>query len=70
MKKYCKHRNCWILAGGNYLWCPDCGAIRRTEQSEKINGIYPVWSKWLYPEGQDIVLKKWEKYIINGRTKE
>lgn len=59
MKQSCKHRNAWIIASGYYLWCFECGALRRMEPSKKINGIYPV-SGWCKPQKEN-PYEKWKK---------
>jgi hypothetical protein len=39
-----KHRKCWIIGGGVWLWCYECGAI--APNASKTGG-------WTYPVGPD-----------------
>lgn len=36
-----RHRNCWIIAGGYWLWCYECGAVRQNATK----------GTWTYPTG-------------------
>ncbi len=29
----CRHRDSWLIAGGNYEWCFRCGALRRCRET-------------------------------------
>lgn len=45
--KGCKHNNAWVM-NCTFLWCPDCGSIRR------LNLLHNKfeWSRWLRPIGK------------------
>ena len=65
IKKSCKHKDSWLIANGNYLWCQHCGAIRRCKDTGKGRIIY-VWSAWLKPNGYMKTLRKWQKLCKRG----
>jgi hypothetical protein len=51
MTDRCRHRNLWLIAGGSYEWCYQCGAIRTLRESG-INQLMPS-SPWCSPTGKD-----------------
>ena len=55
--KTCRHKDFWIMAGGVYCWCPDCGSIRRLHEDKW------AWKRWLKPQGQDKTITTWKKMI-------
>jgi len=52
----CKHRHAFIL-GAQYLWCPDCGAIRALVKVGTCELEYR-WKKWVYPDGPEEASKR------------
>lgn len=46
----CKHRKAWIIGQGHYLWCYECGALRKMKPSETTNSTYPI-GRWTKPTG-------------------
>lgn len=34
-KARCRHNKNWIIAGGYWLWCYECGAIRTNQLSKR-----------------------------------
>lgn len=44
MKCLSKHRKCWVIGGGGFLWCYECGAIRPNAYG-KLKWAYPVGPK-------------------------
>lgn len=57
----CRHRQSWLIAGGNYEWCYQCGAMRTCFES----GIAQVSpnSPWCTPTGPhgENPWAKWDK---------
>ena len=49
-----KHKNSWVIASGNYLWCPDCGALRSLCEG------YGTWKRWLYPDGHEKTIERYD----------
>ena len=45
----CRHRNSWLIAGGAYDWCYQCGALRTMFESG-IAQVSPT-SPWCVPTG-------------------
>lgn len=45
----CRHRRSWLISGGAYEWCYQCGALRNTRET----GIAQVTpsSPWCRPTG-------------------
>lgn len=45
----CRHNGSWIIGGGTYEWCYECGAFRSLVEA----GIaqITVTSPWCYPQG-------------------
>jgi len=52
-----RHRDFWVI--GEFLWCPDCGALRKIRLVDNLIWEF-FWKRWLYPAGQETSLKKWE----------
>ena len=46
MSKQCpnNHRGMWLIAGGNWCWCYECGAVRTNPPQYKRQ-------PWYYPTG-------------------
>ena len=57
-KRHRHEATSWLIANGYYEWCYQCGAIRRMEKMEKINGVYPV-SNWCKPQKEN-PYEKWQ----------
>jgi len=57
----CRHNGTWLIAGGSYEWCYECGAMRTTRET----GIAQVApdSPWLRPVGikGENPWAKWDK---------
>jgi hypothetical protein len=49
-KQYCRHRAMWIIAGGYWSWCYECGAIQQNRVIEP-NACVPV-TNWVKPVGK------------------
>lgn len=47
----CRHNKMWVIAGGYWYWCYECGAIREAQASETDNGTYPI-GPWIKPVGK------------------
>jgi hypothetical protein len=47
----CRHRNTWLIAGGYYEWCYECGGIRKMKVSAP-NVCCPE-TTWCKPTGKD-----------------
>lgn len=47
----CRHYGSWLIAGGNYEWCYQCGALR-TMRETGIAQVSPT-SQWQRPVGPD-----------------
>ena len=47
----CRHRQSWIVAGGCYEWCYQCGAFRRL--AEITPTLVEATSPWCKPTGPD-----------------
>lgn len=47
----CRHSKAWIICGGFWMWCYECGAVRQMGQSKTVNGCYPV-GPWIKPVGK------------------
>lgn len=44
-----RHRKCWIIAGGYWLWCYECGAIKLN-----VGKDHPDYRRnWYVPVGPD-----------------
>ena len=49
--KRCRHRTCWVLATGDYVWCWACGAIANRQgvwqKPVGLGGVNPYqeWSR-------------------------
>ena len=44
----CKHRNIWLIFGGDLCWCYECGAIRPNVAGSRKQRVYwqpPSYSK-------------------------
>jgi hypothetical protein len=41
----CRHRKMWIIAGGCWYWCYECGAVRQARHNEAIG-------PWIKPVGK------------------
>jgi len=48
----CRHNKYWVIAGGYWLWCYECGAIRKMKPVGN-NGVSPEWKRWQKPVGKD-----------------
>jgi hypothetical protein len=50
----CRHRDSWLIAGGNYEWCYRCGALRRMQETG-IAQVTPqsVWCRPVGPRGEN-----------------
>jgi len=59
--KRCKHNKTWLIAGGNYEWCYECGAIRVLRRTG-VCECTPV-SPWCTPvgRGNGNPWNKWDK---------
>lgn len=51
----CRHRKTWLIAGGRWNWCWQCGALREMQNSDKGNFCFPVsdWQKPVGPKAQN-----------------
>lgn len=64
----CRHPKAFPFAGGSYLWCPNCGALRRLyPKQEKIRGEVQTiwcyaWKGWVYPRGWNTAVERWTKF--------
>lgn len=69
MDMRCRHNKMWIIAGGYWYWCYECGALREARQSDKVNGSYPVgpWIKPVGKGGENPHEKLAEVYVKGGR---
>lgn len=45
----CRHRDTWLVAGGSYEWCYNCGAFRTTRETGPAQ-VTPS-SPWCRPTG-------------------
>lgn len=64
-KKSCRHRNSWLIGGGRYEWCYECGAIRMIKpvhpEDPRCNQMTRA-SSWALPRpGQDNPFDKWKE---------
>lgn len=46
----CRHNRNWIIAGGYWLWCYECGAIRVNSNKPEIE-VRGHMVKWVTPVG-------------------
>lgn len=46
----CRHHASWVICGGYFCWCPDCGAIRKMIRTGEASIEY-LWTRWIYPNG-------------------
>lgn len=53
-----RHRKCWIIAGGYWLWCYECGAIRRNVPAGQDDWVYPVGAKGENPAMDDKYIER------------
>ena len=58
-KVRCRHRDSWLLLGGDLEWCYRCGAFRTLAHAEG-NIVYPTsgWAKPVGPTGKN----PWDKW--------
>jgi hypothetical protein len=47
----CKHRGSWIIGGGSYEWCFECGAFRGLKQHGPQSNMVAPCSPWVHPSG-------------------
>jgi len=61
MSEKCRHNGSWLIAGGSYEWCYECGAIRTTRETAIAECV--VDSPWLRPVGvgAENPWRKWDK---------
>lgn len=54
MRNLCKHRRTWMIAGGHYEWCYECGAVRGMRFMDS-NSIAPrtYWERPVGMRGQN-----------------
>lgn len=45
----CRHRKSWIIGGGRYEWCYECGSFRELEDLSENCSI--PFSPWVKPTG-------------------
>ena len=55
----CRHRDSWLIAGGNYEWCYRCGALRRMREIG-IAHVSPM-TLWCRPVGP-VAENPWQKW--------
>jgi hypothetical protein len=50
MKLRCRHQHSWLIAGGHYEWCAECGALRPLVVAPAGNtcSLSPTMT-WAYP---------------------
>ena len=51
MDARCRHRESWLIAGGAYEWCYECGALRKMMISHPPNVVTPI-TQWTRPTGK------------------
>ena len=47
----CRHRKTWLIAGGFWEWCYQCGAIRLMRWVEGTQNCVTPAEKWTRPTG-------------------
>jgi hypothetical protein len=61
----CRHRESWLIAGGAYEWCYQCGALRTMFESG-IAQVTPT-SPWCRPTGPKGV-NPWSAWNVKRTT--
>jgi hypothetical protein len=46
----CRHKETWLISGGSYEWCYQCGALRKMMISYPPNSVTPI-TQWTRPTG-------------------
>jgi len=65
--KLCRHYRTWLIAGGNYEWCYECGALRAmkmitpTTLTNKTRWQRPVGKGGENPVALELLPGKWEE---------
>lgn len=64
----CRHRNSWLMSGGSWEWCYECGAVRRMFESGPAQ-VTPLldWCRPTGPRGEN-PWRKWHDRNEKRRT--
>ena len=64
----CRHSKAFAFVGGYFMWCPNCGALRRlypkqqTVAGQSMTVWHPAWKGWVYPRGWKASVERWERF--------
>ena len=47
----CRHNRFWVIAGGYWLWCYECGAVRKMRITDD-GTVTSDWKRWQKPVGK------------------
>lgn len=47
----CRHYRSWLIAGGEYEWCYECGGLRRMKHVGQ-NAVMAI-TRWTKPTGKN-----------------